>query len=137
MKRVYVKGVFDVIHFGHIRFFEQAKKLGDFLVVGISPDSRASKMKRPPLFTCARRAEVVGAIKYIDQVIMNGPKIISINFMEKNKFDLYVFGAMNYEEKMIRLSECKSLPSHMIYELPYTREVSTSMILSNLKNSKN
>lgn len=132
MIRIYVKGVFDLLHYGHIRFFEKAKALGDHLTVGVSPDSRAALMKRPPLFSCIERAEVVGAIKYVNQVIIDGPRIISLDFMKKNNFDLYVFGALNIKEREIRLEECVDLPSSMVLELPYSQDVSSSIILKNL-----
>lgn len=134
MKKIYVKGVFDLIHYGHIRFFEQAKKLGDFLTVGVSPDDRAAMMKRKPIFRSSERAEVLKAIKFIDEVIEDGPRIISKEFMANNNFCLYVFGTNSQEERARRLEECADLPNTMVIELPYTKDISTTMIIEKFSN---
>jgi cytidyltransferase-like protein len=130
MLRIYAKGVFDLIHFGHVRFFRDAKNFGDHLTVGVSPDERAAAMKRKPIFSATHRAEVVRSIRYVDEVILNGPLSITREFMHENKFDLYIFGAASLAEKEIRLKECIDLSSEMIIELPYTRGVSTTQILA-------
>ena len=131
-KIVLIGGCFDLLHYGHVRFFEKAKALGDHLTVGVSPDSRAALMKRPPIFSCIERAEVVRAIKYVDSVMVDGPRIISLDFMRKNNFELYIFGALNLKEREIRLGECLDLPTSMVIELPYSQEVSSTKILKNL-----
>lgn len=130
MTRIYVKGVFDLIHYGHVRFFKEAKKLGDHLTVGVSPDDRATLMKRKPYFSDKHRSEVLLAIQYVDEVILNGPLSITHEFMQFNKYDLYVFGAKCNTERDVRLKECADLPCSMIIELPYTQGVSTTHILS-------
>ena len=135
MIKVYVKGIFDLIHYGHIRFFQQAKNLGDFLTVGVSPDLRAASMKRVPIFSSSERAEVLRGLKFIDEVIEDGPKIISREFMEKNGFALYVFGTNNDKERAKRLKECKDLPNSMIIELPYTKGISTSLMIEKLQKT--
>ncbi len=130
MVKVYAKGVFDLIHFGHVRFFKEIKKFADHLTVGVSPDERATSMKRMPIFSAIHRAEVVSAIRYVDEVILDGPLNITPEFMQSNKFDFYVFGSSNDREREIRLTECVDLRSEMIIELPYTQGVSTTQILT-------
>jgi glycerol-3-phosphate cytidylyltransferase len=134
MKKIYVKGVFDLIHYGHIRFFEQAKRLGDFLTVGVSPDERATMMKRKPIFSASERAEVLKAIRFIDNVVENGPRIISKEYMLDNDFSFYVFGANSPQERAKRLGECAELPRAMVIELPYTKNISTTTIIEKINN---
>jgi len=50
-------GVFDLLHIGHIRYFEQAKRMGDVLVVTITEDSHVDKGPLRPAFTEALRSE--------------------------------------------------------------------------------
>ena len=64
-------GVFDLLHLGHIRHFEQAKKLGDILVVTITPDRFVNKGAGRPAFPEAMRAEVLAAIDSVDYVAIN------------------------------------------------------------------
>ncbi|OHA16224.1 MAG: hypothetical protein A3G52_01380 [Candidatus Taylorbacteria bacterium RIFCSPLOWO2_12_FULL_43_20] len=60
MKKVLAFGVFDAIHDGHKNFLEQAKKLGDELVVAVAPDEAVIQIKKhSPKFTLERRIKDV------------------------------------------------------------------------------
>jgi rfaE bifunctional protein kinase chain/domain/rfaE bifunctional protein nucleotidyltransferase chain/domain len=64
-------GVFDLMHVGHIRHFEQAKKLGDVLVVTVTPDQYVNKGPNRPVFTDAHRAWAIAALGCVDYVAVN------------------------------------------------------------------
>jgi rfaE bifunctional protein nucleotidyltransferase chain/domain len=64
-------GVFDLLHVGHIRHFEQAKKLGDILVVTLTPDRFVNKGAGRPAFPEKLRAEVVASLDCVDYVAIN------------------------------------------------------------------
>ncbi len=64
-------GVFDLLHVGHIRHFEQAKRLGDILVVTLTPDRFVNKGKGRPAFPESLRAEVIAALDSVDFVAIN------------------------------------------------------------------
>ena len=70
MKIIFVNGCFDVLHLGHIKLFEYAKSLGDYLIVAIDSDKRVSEMKGPerPIFSQSDRSQTLEAIRYIDVV---------------------------------------------------------------------
>jgi rfaE bifunctional protein nucleotidyltransferase chain/domain len=68
---VHCHGVFDLLHIGHIRHFEQAKKLGDVLVVTLTPDRFVNKGIGRPAFTEALRAEFLASLACIDFVAIN------------------------------------------------------------------
>lgn len=135
MIKIYAKGVFDLLHYGHINFLKEARSMGDWLTVGVTPDDRAISMKRQPFFDVQRRAEVISAIRYVDDVFIDGPREITIEFMQKHNFDIYVFGSLNDNERLVRLNDCRELPSNMIHEIPYTHSVSTTNILKAIKNN--
>jgi glycerol-3-phosphate cytidylyltransferase len=64
-------GTFDLIHVGHIRLLERARKLGTTLVVGVSTDALSiSKKGRRPVQREAERIEVVQSIRYVDRVFL-------------------------------------------------------------------
>lgn len=75
MKTVLVGGCFDLIHIGHIYFLEEAKKLGDRLVVLLESDEtiRRLKGKHRPIHTQEERKQMLLAIKYVDDVISLPP----------------------------------------------------------------
>ena len=69
-KRVVATGVFDLLHPGHIHFLRAARELGDELVVIIANDATVRRMKREPVVPAAIRAEMVAALKPVDQAVM-------------------------------------------------------------------
>jgi rfaE bifunctional protein kinase chain/domain len=64
-------GVFDLMHIGHIRHFESAKRLGDVLIVTVTPDRYVNKGPNRPVFTEAHRAWAIGALACVDYVAVN------------------------------------------------------------------
>src|SRR3990167_5331297 len=64
-------GVFDLLHIGHIKHFQAAKRQGDILVVTITPDRFVNKGPNRPRFTEHLRAEAIAALDCVDFVIIN------------------------------------------------------------------
>lgn len=67
---VAVSGGFDPIHIGHVRMFNEAKKLGDKLVVILNNDHWIRKKKGAPFMPDHERKEVIEAIAAVDEVIL-------------------------------------------------------------------
>jgi rfaE bifunctional protein kinase chain/domain/rfaE bifunctional protein nucleotidyltransferase chain/domain len=70
-KIVHCHGVFDLLHIGHIRHFEQAKTLGDVLIVTITPDRYVNKGPHRPAFPETLRTEAIAALDCVDFVAIN------------------------------------------------------------------
>ena len=68
---VHCHGVFDLIHPGHLRYFEEAKGFGDILVVTLSPDRFVNKGPERPIFNQKLRSEALAALQVIDFVAVN------------------------------------------------------------------
>ena len=68
---VHCHGVFDLLHIGHIRHFEQAKRLGDILTVTVTPDRYVNKGPHRPVFSEDLRAEAIAALDCVDYVAIN------------------------------------------------------------------
>ena len=71
-KIVFTNGCFDLLHVGHIRYLAQAKKLGNFLIIGLNSDSSVKELKGEdrPINSFEDRATLLSAIKSVDLVIM-------------------------------------------------------------------
>lgn len=69
---VFTNGVFDIIHKGHVAYLQEARKLGDVLVVGLNSDQSVKKLKGPnrPLHTAEDRAYVLAGLQCIDLIII-------------------------------------------------------------------
>lgn len=63
-------GVFDIIHLGHLYYLEEAKKLGDELVVVVATDATVRKYKHEPITPEAMRVKLVEALKPVDKAIL-------------------------------------------------------------------
>ncbi len=84
-----ITGCFDVIHIGHIKLFQYAKKYVDYLVVGLEADVTIQKTKKGirPVNKLTYRRDVLKSIKYIDKVILlENP----YNFTEQQSEEYYL-----------------------------------------------
>ena len=70
-KIVFTNGCFDLLHVGHIRYLFQAKKLGDFLIIGLNSDRSVKKLKGKdrPINSFEDRATLLSALNSVDLVI--------------------------------------------------------------------
>ena len=66
-----IHGVFDVIHYGHIKYFEEAKRKVDYLIVSVTENKYVNKGPGKPIFNTLKRCEVLKSIKDIDEVIVS------------------------------------------------------------------
>ena len=71
-KIVFTNGCFDLLHVGHVRYLAQAKKLGDFLIIGLNSDNSVKELKGEdrPMNSFEDRATLLSAIESVDSVIM-------------------------------------------------------------------
>ncbi len=69
--KVLTVGVFDYFHYGHLKLFERAKALGDYLIVAVQCDEEIHKTKPEAqiMYTTQQRMEIVGALRYVDEVV--------------------------------------------------------------------
>lgn len=72
-KNVYVSGVFDLFHVGHVKYLERALQHGTRLIVGVMSDESTAQHKRQPVMTMNERVQAVRACKYVSEVIPGAP----------------------------------------------------------------
>jgi D-beta-D-heptose 7-phosphate kinase/D-beta-D-heptose 1-phosphate adenosyltransferase len=67
---VFTNGCFDILHVGHVQYLQEARKMGDLLILGLNSDAsvRAIKGEKRPLVPQADRAEVVASLTTVDYV---------------------------------------------------------------------
>ena len=68
---VFTNGCFDIVHAGHIKYLENAKKLGDILIVGINSDESVTNIKGEsrPINNLADRSCIISSLKFVDYVV--------------------------------------------------------------------
>lgn len=69
---VFTNGCFDLLHVGHVRYLQQARALGDVLVLGVNTDASVRRLKGPtrPINAEDERAEVLAALECVDYVVL-------------------------------------------------------------------
>jgi rfaE bifunctional protein nucleotidyltransferase chain/domain len=68
---VLAPGVFDLFHPGHLKYLQEAKRLGDILVVAVSDDAVVDKGINRPVFSIQHRAALLAELECVDYVIIN------------------------------------------------------------------
>ena len=71
---VFTNGCFDILHAGHVRYLAAARAFGDYLILGLNSDASVRRLKGEtrPVNNAADRAEVVGALRSVDAVVIFG-----------------------------------------------------------------
>ena len=126
-------GCFDILHVGHIRSLQKAKKLGDILVVGINSDNSVKKSKgeNRPINKENDRAEVLAAIECVDFVTIFS-ELSAEKFLESFKPNIYVKGD---EYDLDNLPEAKLVRKYggKTIQIPMIEGFSTTNIIHSLK----
>ncbi|MDR3074641.1 MAG: adenylyltransferase/cytidyltransferase family protein [Candidatus Methanoplasma sp.] len=107
MVRVMASGVFDIIHTGHISYLQQAKALGDELIVIVACDSTVRKNKHEPITPEGMRVKIVSCLKPVDKAVLGREGDIFDTVRDVSP-DLIVLGfdqAFKEEELKRRLDE--------------------------------
>ena len=73
-RAVFTNGCFDLLHLGHVRYLQEARNLGDFLILALNSDESVRMLKGParPLVPEDERAEILAALSCIDYVTIFG-----------------------------------------------------------------
>ena len=100
MVRVMAVGVFDLLHAGHLHYVEQAKSLGDELIVVVAHDDTVRKQKHEPVTNQELRRRMVLGLKPVDDAIIGNPPTVPIfDILEVVKPDVIALG---YDQKHSR-----------------------------------
>lgn len=137
MKRVYIDGVFDLFHKGHLESLFKAKNVfndisNTHLIVGIVSDEGCKSYKREPVINENDRIDIVKNIKIVDEIIFPCPLFLTNEFIEKNNIDLVVHGFCNKEDR----NKQKVFFEHIqdkFKEIDYYNLISTSEIIKKIK----
>lgn len=138
IKRVYIDGIFDLFHRGHLESFKKAKNSfkNTYLIVGIISDKDAEGYKRKPIITENDRYEIIKNLKLVDEIIENSPLIIDLEFIDNNKIDLIVHGFSN-DADFEKQKDFFTLPLKLgkFKRIEYYKPLSTTDIINRIINN--
>jgi len=132
-KIVFTNGCFDLLHVGHIRYLQKAKKLGDILIVAINSDDSVKKIKGKsrPIIPAEERSEVIAALECVDYVVIFHETLPN-RVIETLKPDIHVKGG---DYSVNELPEAKIVKSYggKVIILGKVEGHSTSEIIRRIK----
>ena len=129
MKKVITYGTFDLFHIGHLNLLRRAKELGDYLIVAVSSDEFNLKEKgKVCQIRDVDRMEIVKAIRYVDEVILEESWDQKVKDVQKYDVDVFVMGD-DWEGKFDFLKEY----CDVVY-LPRTKGISSTQLKEELRN---
>ena len=96
---VYMDGVFDLFHIGHLHAIQQCAAIGDRVIIGVTGDDDASGYKRRPIITESGRTAIVKALELVDDVVCPCPLVVTKDFMNERGIDLVVHGFADPKDK--------------------------------------
>lgn len=133
MKKVLTFGVYDLTHLGHIKLFERAKSLGDYLIVAVQNTEFVKKNKPNAynIYNTEERLYIINSIKYVDEVIIYNSVYEDIQNID---FDVFVKGPDQMHEGFLKTIEWCKLHNKEIVTLPRTEDISTSDLVVKIKN---
>ena len=134
-KIVFTNGCFDVLHFGHVHYLLEAKKLGDILVVGLNSDDSVRRLKGPsrPINGEKERAFVLAALSFVDYVVLfeeDTPE----NLIKAVRPDVLVKGG-DYALDQIVGADFVRENGGTITTIPFVEGFSSSQIIEQLKTT--
>jgi D-beta-D-heptose 7-phosphate kinase/D-beta-D-heptose 1-phosphate adenosyltransferase len=132
---VFTNGCFDLLHIGHVRYLQKARKQGDCLVVAVNSDSSAQQIKEPgrPVMPEGQRAEVVAALGCVDWVTVFDEldPLVLIKLLKPN---VLVKGGDWPEEKIIGAPEVKKSGGEVL-RIPLEPANSTSAVIKKIRST--
>ena len=131
----YTQGTFDMFHIGHLNLIKNAKRHCDYLVVGVNADELVESYKhKKPIVPLNERAEIVRAIKYVDEVIVT-TTLDKSEIWQKVRFDeIYIGDDWKGNERWEKTGhEMETLGARLVF-LPYTRDTSSTLLREKLKD---
>lgn len=129
---VFTNGCFDLLHIGHLRYLQRARRCGDRLVVAINSDRSVQKIKGPlrPLRPQAERAELLAALSCVDYVtIFDEPDPLAV--ITALRPDILIKGS-DWDQNKIIGREVVERRGGRVRRVPLIKGVSTTRIIEKI-----
>lgn len=133
-KVVAVSGYFNPIHRGHIELFNEAKKLGDKLLVIVNNDKQVVLKGSTPFMDEEERCFIVGNCKAVDEVVLSIDNDKSIcKTLEKVRPDIFANGGDRKSNNIPEYALCEELSIMMVFDVGGEKTQSSSSLLAKIK----
>ncbi len=133
-KIVFTNGCFDILHVGHIRYLQEAAKLGDVLVIGLNSDASVKRLKGPerPINGELERAEMLGALGFVDYVAIFDEDT-PLELITQIQPDVLVKGGDYEPDEVVGKKEVEEWGGKLVL-IPFVEGKSTTRIIEKIKH---
>lgn len=125
----FANGCFDILHCGHLRIFQYARSISNWVIVGLNSDWSVQQLKGHgrPVVGQSERKEILESLKYVDEVIIFN-ELTPLKLIEEIKPD-YIVKGEDWEGKQV-------IGSHIaeIKFVPILKNYSTTSIIEKIRN---
>ena len=131
---VFTNGCFDILHIGHLRYLEEAKALGDCLVVGLNTDESVRQLKGPdrPFVSEFERTEMLAGFQCVNYVVLFS-EVTAINLIRELRPNIYVKGGDYTALDQIPETETVQSVGAEIVIVPKVEGKSTTRLISQVR----
>jgi rfaE bifunctional protein nucleotidyltransferase chain/domain len=135
-RMVFTNGCFDILHRGHVTYLEEARRLGDCLVVGLNSDASVSSIKGPerPLNDEQSRARVLAALGCVDHVVLFNEDT-PLKLITELLPDVLVKGGDWPVEKIVGAEEVMAAGGEVL-NIPLVEKFSTTSLIDRIRRSE-
>lgn len=129
---VFTNGCFDLLHIGHVRYLEEAKAMGDVLVVGVNSDTSVRKLKGPkrPILPEDERTEILSGLGCVDYVTLFD-EIDPLKLITSLRPDVLVKGGDWTKEQIVGRDEVERSGGE-VFVIPFVKRASTSNLIETI-----
>ncbi|MBM3251298.1 MAG: D-glycero-beta-D-manno-heptose 1-phosphate adenylyltransferase [Candidatus Omnitrophica bacterium] len=135
---VFTNGCFDILHYGHAKYLEKARRLGDCLVVGLNSDRSVTiikKDKNRPVNSQLERASVLAALSSVDYIVIFN-ELTPFKLIKALKPDIIIKGGDWHKDEVVGKDIVESYGGKVVIA-PYVKGYSTTNIIKSIiKNSR-
>lgn len=133
MTKIITFGVFDYLHLGHLRLFENCKKYGDYLIVAVQNEKFILKYKPEAqcLYTTEERVEMLTALRVVDEVVVYDS--VGIEFLQNIDFDVLALGEDHIGERFTIIENWCFDNHKKVIRLKRTPGISSTVIRRNVQ----
>ena len=134
---VFTNGCFDLLHVGHLRYLQEARSLGDCLVVGVNSDDSVRRLKGPsrPLVGELERAEMLAGLACVDYVTLFGEDT-PVELIRLLKPDVHVKGGDYKIEELPEAEVVRSYGGRVVLAAVTRGRSTTELVQRILSNGK-
>ncbi|MEM5766987.1 MAG: D-glycero-beta-D-manno-heptose 1-phosphate adenylyltransferase [Bacillota bacterium] len=131
---VFTNGCFDILHVGHVRYLQAARKLGDVLVLGLNSDTSVQALKGPtrPINSQADRAEVLAGLEAVDHIVIFD-EITAERVVAAVKPDIYAKGGDYLAEDLPEAKIVREYGGQVVL-LPEVKGRSSSKMIERIRD---